>query len=141
MAGGGLQSQPPLESKRLCTAGDRRGSKKNDDKKWDSIEWLRQAYEKTSQDNGDLPAFEDLIFGDIPDDLLEHGKKLLAILELCEFKWTLNDILDQPEQELNLVFYLKNLGEKIRIQNRSSGVSSADPQTVYRLDQIKASHG
>jgi len=51
-------------------------------------------------------------------------------LELTEFNWTINDILEQPEQELNAVFYLKNIGEKIRIQNRNSGINSADPQTV-----------
>jgi hypothetical protein len=71
-----------------------------------------------------------LIFGTIPDGIMEHAKKLLAILELTEFRWTINDILEQPEQEMNVVFYLKNLGEKIRIQSRnqkkSSGVNSAD---------------
>ena len=71
-----------------------------------------------------------MIFGTLPDDFLERSKKILAVLELTEFNWTINDILEQPEQELNAVFYLKNIGEKIRIQNRNSGINSADPQTV-----------
>ena len=75
-----------------------------------------------------------MIFGEIPDDILERSKKLLAILELTEFHWTINDILKQPEQEINAVFYLKNLGEKMRIQSRNSGISSADSSIKKDLE-------
>jgi len=41
-------------------------------------------------------------------------------LELTEFRWTINDILEQPEQELDIVFALKGLGEKMRAQSRKN---------------------
>ena len=38
------------------------------------------------------------------------------VLELTEFKWTINDVLEQPEQELDAVMYMKIIGEKMRRQ-------------------------
>jgi hypothetical protein len=87
---------------------------------------LSAAYGRADQENGDLPAFEDLEFGAMSDELLARGKRLLAILELCNFQWTLEEILEQPEAETNAVFYMKNIGEKMRIQNRNNGINSAD---------------
>ncbi len=34
------------------------------------------------------------------------------VLEMTEFKWTIEDVLQQPEQELDAVMYLKAMGEK-----------------------------
>jgi len=39
-----------------------------------------------------------------------------VILELTEWKWTILDILEQPEPELAAVLALKSRGEEIRKQ-------------------------
>jgi hypothetical protein len=85
----------------------RYGRKKN----WDTSEWLSSAYGNID-DNGDLPAFEERPFYKIPDDLLEKGKEILAVLELVEFRWTIKDVLEQPEPELWAVMELKKMGNK-----------------------------
>ncbi len=46
------------------------------------------------------------------------------VLEMTEFKWTIEDVLQQPEQELDAVMYLKAMGEKMRIQARKQEGSS-----------------
>lgn len=38
------------------------------------------------------------------------------VLEMTEFKWTILDVLEQPEQELRAVMHLKATGEKMRTQ-------------------------
>jgi hypothetical protein len=38
------------------------------------------------------------------------------ILEMTEWRWTINDILAQPEPELWAVMSLKSVGEKYRTQ-------------------------
>jgi hypothetical protein len=38
---------------------------------------------------------------------------------LTEFRWTINDILEQPLPELWAVMELKKMGEKYRIQARN----------------------
>jgi hypothetical protein len=55
--------------------------------------------------------------------MLERAKQILMILEMTEFRWTILDVLRQPEQELDAVMYLKAMGEKIRIQARKSSIS------------------
>jgi len=50
--------------------------------------------------------------------MLERAKHILMVLEFTEFRWTINDVLAQPEPELNAVMYLKSIGEKIRTQAR-----------------------
>lgn len=52
--------------------------------------------------------------------MLEKAKSILMVLELTEFKWTIIDVLEQPEEELNAVMHLKATGEKIRKQNSAS---------------------
>ena len=50
------------------------------------------------------------------------------ILELTEFRWTINDILEQPEQELEAVMKLKSIGERMRQQARAN--KESDKETI-----------
>jgi len=52
--------------------------------------------------------------------MLERAKQILMVLEMTEFRWTILDVLAQPEQELDAVMNLKATGEKIRIQARNN---------------------
>ena len=58
------------------------------------------------------------MFYKIPTEILERSKQILMVLELTEFRWTILDILAQPEQELDAVMHLKAVGEKMRSQSR-----------------------
>ena len=49
------------------------------------------------------------------------------VLEMTEFRWTIVDVLNQPEQELQAVMYLKTIGEKMRTQNRNTGEAPSSP--------------
>lgn len=49
---------------------------------------------------------------------MESAKQLLMVLEFTEFRWTILDVLNQPEQELDAVMHLKAVGEKMRTQAR-----------------------
>lgn len=71
-------------------------------------------------------------FHKIPEDLLEVAKHLLMILEMVEWRWTINDILDQPEQELDAVMAMKSIGEKMRIQLRNREREDEQPDNVIR---------
>jgi hypothetical protein len=48
--------------------------------------------------------------------LLAQAKEVLADLELTEWQWTINDVLEQPEPLLWAVMELKKMGDKYRIQ-------------------------
>ncbi len=52
--------------------------------------------------------------------MLERAKRILMILEMTEFAWTINEVLEQPEQELDAVFALKAIGEKMRSQKNKA---------------------
>jgi hypothetical protein len=60
--------------------------------------------------------------------LLAQAKEVLADLELTEWQWTINDVLEQPEPLLWAVFELKKMGEKYKIQalNRKHGSESGE---------------
>ena len=65
-----------------------------------------------------MPSFDEkvFVFGHMTDDLIERSKKILTVLELTEFSWTIEDVLRQPEQELDAVFYMKSIGERMKAQ-------------------------
>lgn len=42
--------------------------------------------------------------------------RILEILEMVEWKWTITEILDQPDAILNAVVSLKSTGLKMRAQ-------------------------
>ena len=46
--------------------------------------------------------------------MLDKAKQILMVLEFTEFRWTILDVLAQPEQELDAIMYLKSIGEKMR---------------------------
>lgn len=48
------------------------------------------------------------------------------ILEMTEFRWTISDILEQPEAELEAVMHLKATGEKIRAQTHKQDDESVE---------------
>ena len=74
----------------------------------------------------DIPPLDQLQFDRFSDDTLERAKRILPILEMTEFRWTINDVLEQPEQELDAVFALKVIGEKIRQQSRKVNDDSVE---------------
>jgi hypothetical protein len=76
----------------------------------------------------DLPDLEEFQFHTIPDGMMERAKQILIILEMTEWQWTINDVLEQPEAELTAVFYLKAMGERIRAIHRYAEEES-EPQT------------
>jgi hypothetical protein len=49
-----------------------------------------------------------------PDEMLERAKQILIILEMTDFQWTIRDVLAQPDAELQAVFALKGIGQKVR---------------------------
>ena len=51
---------------------------------------------------------------------MERAQQILLILELTEFQWTINDVLEQPDPELSAVFMLKAIGEKVRVHDRNA---------------------
>jgi hypothetical protein len=51
--------------------------------------------------------------------LIEKCKDLLTALELSGWEWDINQVLQQPEAELEIVTAMKILGEKFRIQGRN----------------------
>jgi hypothetical protein len=59
-------------------------------------------------------------FDRFSDIALANAKRILTILEMTEFRWTILDVMEQPEQELEAVFALKALGEKVRAQSREA---------------------
>jgi hypothetical protein len=89
--------------------------------KWDIEDWLREGYDNPGAEEGLMPPFEEKVFilGRVDDDLLAYAKKVLTILELTEWRWTILDVLRQPEELLDVVFYMKNIGEKFRTQARN----------------------
>ena len=62
--------------------------------------------------------------------MLERAKKILMVLELTEWRWTINDVLEQPEQELDAVIGMKALGEKMRKQARDRKSSTSDVEKI-----------
>lgn len=48
------------------------------------------------------------------------------ILEMTEFRWTIQDILEQPESELEAVMHLKAIGEKLRSQSQKQQDESTE---------------
>jgi hypothetical protein len=94
--------------------------KKAEERKWNIEEWLQAAYDNPEAEDGAMPAFEEkvFVFGRMSDELLESAKRILAVLELTQFSWTIKQVLEQPEELLDAVFYMKNIGERMRIQTR-----------------------
>ncbi len=89
------------------------------DKKWDIEDWLKAVYDNPDAEAGLMPAFEEKVFnfGRMSDELVEEAKKILAVLELTKFTWDINRVLEQPEELLDAVFYMKSIGERFHIQS------------------------
>ena len=58
--------------------------------------------------------------------MLIKAKKYLRILELTNFAWTINDIKEQPEEDLEAVFGLKGIGAKIAVQAQNAKREAAN---------------
>lgn len=61
---------------------------------------------------------------------MSRAKRILPVLEMTEWAWTINDVLDQPEQELNAVMYMKALGEKMRRQKNNRKLDPNGMETI-----------
>jgi hypothetical protein len=57
-------------------------------------------------------------FAQIDPLVLARAQKILPVLEMTEFRWTIRDVLEQPEAELEAVFAMKAIGERIKLQSR-----------------------
>jgi hypothetical protein len=79
------------------------------------LRWLETYYAEPDE-NGDLPENP---FEGIPVEHLEAAKRLLQVLETCEWKWDINTILEQPEPLLNAVVALKANGMRIKQQREN----------------------
>jgi hypothetical protein len=73
-----------------------------------------------------LPAIEEWDFYKFSDEFLALSRKVLTILELTEWHWTIKDVLEQDEQLLNAVMTHKDFGEKVRTKNRSAKNSETE---------------
>jgi len=62
--------------------------------------------------------------------MLERAKQILMVLELTEWRWTILDVLGQPEQELDAVISLKAVGEKIRKQTINRNSTDSEVETI-----------
>jgi hypothetical protein len=72
-----------------------------------------------------------LIFYQIPDEMIERAKEILMVLEMTNFQWTIEDVLEQPEQELRAVMHLKATGEKMRTQlNNQERAKNGNVETI-----------
>ena len=87
---------------------------------WDTLQWLETVYAGNVSVPGDMPNFDEINFYKVPADVLERSKQVLLVLELVEFRWTILDVLAQPEPELNAIIQLKTLGERIRSRSRNT---------------------
>lgn len=53
------------------------------------------------------------------------------VLEMTNFQWTIEDVLEQPEQELRAVMHLKATGEKMRTQlNNQERAKNGNVETI-----------
>lgn len=68
------------------------------------------------EDNGDLP--DDLNF-DMTDQEFAEAQRMLGILEMSDWSWTILDVLKQPQDLLDNIVLLKYIGNKISIQARN----------------------
>ena len=52
--------------------------------------------------------------------VLSQALEILLILEVVEWKWDINTILQQPEDLLRAVIHLKSIGEKLRKESNDT---------------------
>lgn len=50
--------------------------------------------------------------------MFEQVKRVLTVLEIVEWKWTVKEILEQPADLLDYIITAKSAGENIRIQRK-----------------------
>lgn len=58
------------------------------------------------------------ILAQYPPELVKKGMTLLKWLEGIDYKWDINALLAQPDDELEIVMTLRSLGEAMREQAR-----------------------
>jgi len=49
----------------------------------------------------------------------QEAWRILTVLEMTEFNWTILDVLAQPEAILDRVMLLRDTGNRIRIQRQA----------------------
>lgn len=50
------------------------------------------------------------------DDRFQSARRVLEILEMVEFRWTIAEILEQPQVLLEDVMALRMIGNKVKTQ-------------------------
>jgi hypothetical protein len=53
------------------------------------------------------------------DDRFQIAQRVLEILEMVEFRWTINEVLEQPQALLDDVIALRMIGNKIKTQRQA----------------------
>lgn len=78
------------------------------------------AFYTVEDDTGDLPLEP---FAGIHAGYMEEAKRILKVLEACEWKWTINEILEQPADMLDTIVTLRATGLRMKqqVNNKKSG--------------------
>jgi len=49
----------------------------------------------------------------------EEASRILNVLEMTNFHWTIKDVLEQPEALLDRIMRLRFIGNKIKVQRQN----------------------
>lgn len=74
----------------------------------------------SEEETGDLPLEP---FAGLHIETISVAQRILQVLEACEWKWTINEILDQPVELLDTIINLRANGMRMKMQmsNKKEG--------------------